>query len=82
MKERIHQMLGSGIHSKELAIQHVRQPGDRVVVINVDIDKGPLDAIPGDPISNGLVFEHVIGIIILHEIVVPDGPKEGEGDQP
>ena len=44
MKKQIGQMVSARVHAKELNIQHVGQPGNRVPVAGMGRPEGPDDA--------------------------------------
>jgi hypothetical protein len=72
-------VLGSGLGVKELVIEHMRKPGQRVPVREVARREGPFDILPGKPRLNGRVFENIDVVVVVDRFVITDRPIHGEG---
>ena len=67
MVANIHQVVSPSVEPKQLAIQHVRNPGKRMPVALVTGRERPGDGGPGQPALNGWVFINVGLVVAIDE---------------
>jgi len=73
VKEHIDIMGRAGGEIEQLAIQHVRHPGDRMPVGRVPGGESPSDAVPGKPVLHHRIICDVIVVIVQRESVMRHG---------
>ena len=70
--------MGAWLQPEDLAVQHVRQPGQRVPIVRMVAER-PLHTRPG----HGRLYDQVPGDIIrvvqIDEVVPADGPEDRKG---
>ena len=71
-------MVARGVHTEQRAIQHVREPGERVPIAGITAGESPGDAGPGDARVDVVVFENVLRIVEADETIPRQWPV---GDQ-
>ena len=69
------QMMKTSIQSKQLHVQHVRQPGHRMPVAEVSCAECPLHIVPIQPGLHSPILVDVGGIIEIHETIAHHRPK-------
>src|ERR1700736_2832723 len=62
-------MVRAWIHSKQLAIEHVRNRRERMPVLGMNMSEGPLDPSPRQARAHVRVVEHVKRIVVINELV-------------
>ena len=63
MNERVHEQMPTGIETKELAVEHMREPGERMPVRGVKSSESP-----GNPFQRQAAADH--GIVPDVKIVI------------
>jgi hypothetical protein len=81
VKEEIGEVMAGGIETIELAIQEVREPGERMPVARVAGGEGPENVFAGQPGVDLGIIRDVLGVIVVVEFETGDWPIQGEGDQ-
>ena len=71
MQTDIDQMMGTGIQTEKLAIDHVRNRRQWMPVLRMNMSKCPDDTAPGQPRLDIWVFENVTTVVVVNEIEVP-----------
>jgi len=74
-------MMRAWIHPEQLAIEHVRDRGQRMPVLRVDVRERPDDAAPGKARAHVRVVEHVERIIVIDELMVECLPEHRPDDR-
>jgi hypothetical protein len=69
--------MASGIQTIELAIQHVRNPGQRMPVRGIRVRKGPNHSRPREARLNMRICRDVCRVIEIDEIMMYQGPIQG-----
>ena len=69
MKQNVGQMMSPRLESVELAIQHVRDRGERVPVGRVNVDEGPLNIARTETVDYSWIGINVRTIVVVHELV-------------
>ena len=70
------------VHSEQVTIDHVGNPGQRMPIARIIVSEGPDDVVPAQAGGHHLVIDHVFRIIEVDE-VEPDGAGEyNECNQP
>ena len=64
VKQDVDAMMRAGVQAEQLAVQHVRKPGQRMPVAGVPGREGPFDAGPGQAVLDHLIFGDVIVVVI------------------
>ena len=67
-------MMRARVQTEQLAIDHMGQPGDRMIIASVTVDQRPFHPIDGESLLNCAILRHVFRIVVLNKIVVPDRP--------
>ena len=80
VEQNVGKMRPSRIQPVHGAIQHVRNPGQRMPIAGVSRDKGPLDSINGDPLPHDLIVEDVVVVIVIEELKAGGLSEHSEGD--
>ena len=87
MKENVSQMMSPRLESVELAIQHMRDCGERVPVGRVNMGEGPFNIAWGETIDDCRIGVNVRTIVVIHEVVMqglaecdPDNAGEQNAD--
>ena len=80
MEKHIDEVMSSGDDTKQLAIQHMRQPCYRVPVGSVARAKRPRKAFPGKPCLNVWVLRYIKRIIVIEKTVCANLPVDAEQD--
>ena len=78
MKSDVDDMRAAGIEAEDLAIGHVRKPGERVPVVGLPVNERPCDAPPGETREDDGVLINVIVIVIGDKLVMTRGPIDGQ----
>jgi hypothetical protein len=81
MQQQICEVVTPGFQTKELAIQAVRQPGQRVPVAAIGSAHRPAHGLPGEPILDMCVFSDVSGVVEADKIVAQGGEKRADDQQ-
>ena len=74
-------MMATRSQTEELAIHHVREPGEWMPVGGFKTGQRPLDAFPRQAALDVGVFGYVELIIVIDEVVVDGGKKSSEHQQ-
>ena len=89
MEDHTGEVMPGRPQTEELAIEHVRKPGDRMPVPGMRVAKGPIESVPGQTGSNFGSICDVSGVIKVDELCVPKRPigtkderYKGGGDFP
>src|SRR5208282_1037882 len=69
VQHEIRGVVPPGIETKELAIDHVRNPGHRMPVERVGSQKGPQYAAESQAAQHKRILINIIGIVEVHEAV-------------
>ena len=64
-------MVSARIHAKELDVQHMRQPGNRVPIARMGRTEGPDDAFPAQPLTHKTILGHIFIIVITDKFMRP-----------
>src|SRR6516164_1239691 len=62
-------MMGTRIHTEQLTIEHVRDRGQRMPVLGMNVGKRPADTVPGQASTHMRIVEHVKRIVIINELM-------------
>src|ERR1035437_7914236 len=81
MKENVGEVMAPGPQTEELAVQDMRQPGQRMPVGGVCAVKSPADALPRQAALDVTVFSDVKVVIIINEAVAQGREESAEHDQ-
>src|SRR6516225_1655246 len=73
--------MASRTQSPQLAIQHVRNPGERMPVANVTVTEGPADFSSREPRTDVRVFGYVGFIVEIDEFMPENAGIDGKGDE-
>src|SRR5262249_31611011 len=73
MKTDVDEMVSPGLQAKELAIQHVGYPRQRVPVAGVVLGERPKESAAAEASFDVVVFGNVVEIVPIHEAVVANG---------
>ena len=71
MQTDIDQMMGTGIQTEKLAINHVGNRRQWMPVLRMNVSKGPDDTAPGQSGSDIRVLENVGAVVVVNEIEAP-----------
>ncbi len=74
-------MMPSGVQAKELAIQHVGEPRQRMPIRGVKRCTGPNNPLEGQPIPDHWVLIHITVIIEIDELTVHESAIDCEGGE-
>ena len=80
MKEEICEVMSAWIKAVEGAISHVRQPGYRMPIAEINGAEGPTDARPGQAGLNVRVLGNVFVVIVVDEFMMSQRPIAEQGD--
>ena len=69
MEQDIRPMMPPWLESVELTIQHVRQEGEGMPVIDGDSAEGPLNSISGEAAGDPRILVNVIIVIVVDELM-------------
>lgn len=77
-------MMSSRVQSKKLAINHVRDPGERMPVGSsaMQLSKRPDKAVPADPFPNDGVLRHIIEVVVISKAARQNTREYQEGKNP
>ena len=64
-----------------LAVQHVRQPGQRMPVAGVERRKGPNHIPPPQPAQDVGILRNVKGVVVIEKIIRPHRPVQSQRGQ-
>ncbi len=81
MEKHVGDVVPPALQPEELAIQHVRQPGEREPVGGVARRERPLNALERDALAHVGIAGNGIGVVEIDEIEMPDLAIHGESDQ-
>ena len=83
VKEQVAQVVPAGLETEELAVEHVRHPGDGMPVrlLAMHILEGPLQARRGQSLLHDRVGRDVVGVVVIDEVKTRHPPEHGEGDE-
>jgi len=81
MEQEIGDVMAAGVEAIKLAIQHVREPGERMPVAGVTGGERPGDGVRMEPVLDGGVQGDVFGVIVIIELEAVSGPVKAEGDE-
>ena len=70
-------MMAAGLQAIKLAVEHVREPGERVPVAGVVRSEGPGDSLAGQPPIDMRVFTDVFVVVEVDELVAGRLAKDG-----
>src|SRR5437879_1668976 len=76
------QMMACSMQTINLAIEHVREPRQRVPVAGIKSGKSPGNASPTQACLNTAILRYILLIVIIQKFMVPALPEHGQGDQP
>ena len=79
MQQDVRQMMSPRLEAVELAIEHVRDGGERMPVGSMNMSERPLDRAKREPIRDLGILVNVLPVIIADELMVNDLP-EGHPD--
>jgi hypothetical protein len=71
VKEDIDEMVGTRAWPEELAVEHVREPRQRMPIRHGSRRESPSNSLPRQAVLNDDVVPDIMGIIIVDEIEVP-----------
>ena len=74
-------MMRGRIQAEQFAVQHVREPGERVPVAEVPVVEGPFHATPRETGLDGRVLGDVIAVVIDDEGVAARRQIRQQGDE-
>ena len=80
MQQNIGQVMAAGVQAKDLTINHVRDRGQGVPILRVDVGERPDHSVPGQPGTNDCIFENIGTIVVVHEIKPRCLAKHSEDD--
>ena len=66
------------VEAEQLAVQHVRDPRERMPVGGVAGRHRPADVLEADAAPHVAVLAHVVGVVVVHELVEPRRGVDGE----
>ena len=78
MKQDVDEVVCTGIKAEELAIEHMGQPGKRVPIESVGIDKGPNKSPPRQTVANSWTVKDIVVIVVLNEVKMSSRPIENK----
>ena len=88
VEQHVDEMMRAGIGAEQFAIQHVREPGERMPVRRVETRERPAEAVPRQAGQHGMIFGDVFLVVEIHEAVMHDrqinhqrGEREQQGDE-
>jgi hypothetical protein len=79
VQNQIREEKSSRLHAIELAVQHKREPGQRMPIAKISSFAGPSDTLPGQARSNMRTVEEIMLIIQADEFVRCDRPVAESG---
>ena len=86
MQHDIGEMMAAGpIHAEKLAVEHVREPGERVPIGGADLREGPDDSPGGDAGRDEGILAHVFVVVDVHEVVpqrLAEDQRNGQHEKP
>ena len=74
-------MVPAGIKAEELAIRHVRQPGQRVPIARITDVESPAAGFEGQPRVDVGIADDVLVVIIIDKIAMEGRPIQGQRKQ-
>ena len=74
METKIHQVMPPGIKAKNMAVEHMGNPRQRMPVAGIPAGKCPGHPGPGQTGNDMEIIGDVLGIIKVDELVAGDGP--------
>ena len=80
MKQNAGEVMPGWIQPKELAIQHVRNPGHRVPVTGMAGGKGPSERRPGQACLDVRIFCDIGLVIVIQECMIKSRRKDSKSD--
>ena len=80
MEKEIGEMMASRIQTKEFDIEQVRKPGQRVPISGIARLEGPFYRRASEAVPDMGIFSHILGVIVIIELEMPDRPIEGKRD--
>jgi hypothetical protein len=80
VKEQVGEMMPARVHPVQFAIEHVREPGQRMPVAGVTGAESPRHSARGPALRHHLVFGDVILIVVIDELVRFEGPINADRD--
>lgn len=81
MDNDIRKMMAGRIETIKLAVDHVRNPGERMPVAGMDMDEGPADAARRKAATDLRILEDVIAVIKVDEFVAQRLAKNEPGNR-
>ena len=72
-------MMAAGIECEQLAIEHVREPGQRMPISGMRGRECPAEARQGQALAHHQVIGDVFGVVIIDETAVKDWPIGANG---
>jgi hypothetical protein len=79
VQQKICVVMASGVEVKELAVQGMRQPSQRMPVSIAKSGKRPIHSVPGKAALNPGIFQDIRRVIKGDELVMDDGIVKSEG---
>src|SRR5664279_3569377 len=79
MQQQVDVVMSGRIQLKELAIQGVRKPGERMPGVHVERGECPRDCVPVDSALDLEIVRHVEAVIVVDEWVAVDGAVKRNG---
>src|SRR4030067_2263079 len=80
MEQYVNQMVGAGMKTEQLYIEHVGQPCKRVPVAHVHSCECPGDAFAGQPRFYMGIFSDVPPVIVVNELMITYLPVNCKGN--
>src|SRR5437899_2621187 len=78
MEQNAYEMVHRGLLAEELAIQHVRKPGNGVPITGMAGRERPLNIFPIQTALNVRIGRDIIRIVVIDEVVSESGQVNGE----
>ena len=80
MDQHVHEQVPAGIQTKELAVQHMREPGERMPVGGVKRGEGPGNSVQRQAAGDHGIVPDVKRVIEIDELVTDDLAVNRERD--
>ena len=82
MKQNICEMMAAGLESENLAVEHVRNDGERMPIIGLGIDKGLFQSVDAESLADQPISVDVSFVVEVYEVVpkrlVKDDPDQSD----
>jgi hypothetical protein len=82
MKKHAGGVVSRGVQAEELAVGHVREPGQRSPNTHVERGRGkrPASVLPGKPGANVRIRRDIQGIVVLHKVALKGIEVSGQSN--